>query len=79
MGPNAEAAARAHVVEQVFDGALPGWRKEWPAKDKEYGWLRDQASRAKGALRRQSELAEKLGGNTLDMDVDNLHPWAWES
>lgn len=78
-GSPTEAAARAHVVEQILDRALPGWRKERPVKDAKYRWLRDQASRAKAALERQTELAEKLGDNATDMDAANLHPWAWEN
>ncbi|UAL30700.1 TIGR02391 family protein [Nocardioides rotundus] len=78
-GPKTEASARAHVVEQILDRALPGWKQGRPAKDQEYSWLRDQASRAKAALQRQAELAEKLGDNAPDMDAANLHPWAWEN
>ncbi len=78
-GPETEAAAKAHVVEQILDRVLPGWRKGCPLKDDEYDWLRDQASRAKSALQRSAELAEKLGDNAPDMDAANLHQWAWEN
>ncbi|UDY22923.1 TIGR02391 family protein [Nocardioides sp. Kera G14] len=78
-GPETEASQRAHVVEQILDRALPGWEKDRPKKDSEFSWLRDQASRAKAALQRQAELAEKLGDNAPDMDASNLHPWAWEN
>jgi len=78
-GPGTDAAASAHVIEQILDRVLPGWQRDRPAKDKEYRWLRDQASRAKGALQRSAELAEKLGDNAPDMDAANLHPWAWEN
>lgn len=78
-GPETEAAARAHVIEQILDRVLSGWHRERPTKDKEYSWLRDQASRAKAALQRQEELADKLGDNAPDMDAANLHPWAWEN
>lgn len=78
-GPETQASQRAHVVEQILDRALPGWAKDRPKKDDEFSWLRDQASRAKAALRRQAELAEKLGDNAPDMDAANLHPWAWEN
>ena len=61
-GPETEASASAHVVEQILDRALPGWRTERPTKDKEHSWLRGQAARAKTALQREAELAEKLGG-----------------
>lgn len=78
-GPETEAAARAHVIEQILDRVLPGWQKERPAKDRDFRWLRDQASRAKAALQRAAELADKLGDNAPDMDAANLHPWAWEN
>lgn len=78
-GPATEASQRAHVVEQILDRVLPGWSKDRPKKDGQYAWLRDQASRAKAALERESELAEKLGDNAPDMDAANLHPWAWEN
>lgn len=78
-GPRTETSARAHVVEQILDRALPGWRKGQPKEDKDYRWLRDQASRGKAALQRRAELADKLGDDSPDMDAANLHPWAWES
>lgn len=74
-----EAAQHAHVVEQILDRTLRGWRKDRPGKDGEYTWLREQAARAKAALLRSSELAAKLGDDAPDMDAANLHPWAWEN
>jgi hypothetical protein len=78
-GPQTDAAAAAHVVEQILDRVLPGWGRDRPDKDREYRWLRDQASRGKVALLREAELAEKLGDNAPEMDAANLHPWAWEN
>lgn len=78
-GPSTEASERAHVMEQLLDRVLPGWRRDRPDRDKEYRWLRDQVSRCKVALNRAEELAEKLGDNAPDMDAANLHPWAWEN
>lgn len=78
-GPATEASERAHVVELILDRVLPGWRASRPAKDDDYAWLRDQASRAKSALQRAAELADKLGDNAPDMDAANLHPWTWEN
>lgn len=74
-----DTAESAHVTEQILDRVLPGWRKERPAKDHDYTWLRDRAARATAALNREAELAEKLGDNAPDMDAANLHPWAWEN
>lgn len=78
-GPATDASARAHVVEQVLDRVLPGWRAGRTPEDNDFRWLRDQASRAKTVLQRSSELAEKLGDNAPDMDAANLHPWAWDN
>ena len=78
-GPATDASARAHVVEQILDRVLPGWQVDRPAKDKDFRWLRDQASRAKAELQRSEELAERLGDNAPDMDAGDLHPWAWEN
>lgn len=77
-GPSTEAAARAHVVEQILDRVLPGWRKDRPDKDKDYRWLRGQASRGKEQIKRGDELADKLGDGAPAMDASNLHPWAWQ-
>ena len=77
--PATDASARAHVVEQILDRVLPGWKVDRPAKDKDFRWLRDQASRAKAELQRSEELAERLGDNAPDMDAGDLHPWAWEN
>lgn len=78
-GPATEASERAHIMEQILDRVLPGWRAERPSDDSDFAWLRDQASRAKAVLQRSDELAEKLGDNAPDMDAANLHPWAWEN
>lgn len=78
-GSHTEAAERAHVVEKILDRVLPSWSKSRPERDGKYAWLRDQASRAKAALQRETELAEKLGDDAPDMDAANLHPWAWEN
>lgn len=78
-GPRTEASQRAYVVEKILDRVLPGWSKDRPKKEGDYSWLRDQASRAKAALQRDAELAERLGDTAPDMDAANLHPWSWQS
>ncbi|RAX48093.1 restriction endonuclease [Arthrobacter sp. AQ5-05] len=78
-GSETEVSQHAHVVEQILDRALPSWSRGRPKEDSEFEWLRDQASRAKAALQRATELTEKLGDNAPDMDAANLHPWAWEN
>lgn len=78
-GPKTEVSERAHVVEKILDRTLPGWAAGRPAADGKYTWLRDQASRGRAALLRATELAEKLGDDSPDMDAGNLHPWAWEA
>lgn len=78
-GPRTEADERSHVVEQILDRALPRWDQGRPEKDKDYSWLRSQASRVRAALERRAELAERLGDSAPDMDAGQLHPWAWEN
>ena len=78
-GSQTEASERAHVVEQILDRVLPGWRTERPKSDADWQWLRDQASRAKAALRRQEEISTKLGDDSPEMNVGALHPWVWEN
>ena len=57
-GPSTEASERAYVVEQILDRTIPSWRSEKPAADKDFRWLRKQASRAKVALEREEELTK---------------------
>lgn len=77
-------AEKAHVVEQVLDRVLPGWRAradQRPQKLREYepwGHLRDCASRGIAALKRQDELREKLGDDAPLISAAQLHPWVWE-
>jgi hypothetical protein len=75
-GPKAEAPERAHVVEQILDRVFAGWRTERPKLDEDWRWLRDQASRATAALRRQEEISAKLWDDAPEMDIGALHPWA---
>ncbi|MFW0183009.1 TIGR02391 family protein [Rothia sp. CCM 9417] len=76
-GPLTEASERAYVVEQILDRTIPNWKQDRPSNDKDFRWLRKQASRAKVALEREEELAQKLGDNSPEMDTSNLHPWVW--
>jgi hypothetical protein len=79
-GPRTEASERAYVIEQILDRVLPaGWINDRPVKDKDWKWLRDQASRGKAALARSEELAQRLGDGAPEMDAASLHPWAWEN
>lgn len=78
-GPRTEASERAFVVEKILDRVLHGWRSKQPEKDTDYAWLRGQASRAKAALERAGELADRLGDGAPEMDAGALHPWAWDN
>lgn len=78
-GPLIEASERAYVVEKILDRTIPGWAQNKLSVDKDFKWLRKQASRAKVALEREEELAEKLGDNSPEMDTSNLHPWVWSN
>lgn len=76
------AASLAHVVEQIIDRVLPGWRNEHRSssgEDKGWAHLREWAARAKVTLQREAELRERLGDDAPEMDAGKLHPWVWES
>ncbi|MFC6715060.1 TIGR02391 family protein [Branchiibius cervicis] len=78
-GAGTEAAERAYVVELILDQAIPGWAVDRPVNDRDYKWLREQASRGKAALQWAAELRDRLGDGAPEMDAGKLHPWAWES
>ncbi|ROS61176.1 uncharacterized protein Ymh [Frigoribacterium sp. PhB160] len=78
-GPRSEADERSLIVEQILDRSLPQWQLERPAKDKDYSWLRTQASRGRAAIERGQEVAARLGDTAPEMDAAHLHPWAWKN
>ena len=82
-GSETEAAAQAHVVEQIVDRAIPSWRNESrrePARKKDnWDHLRNWASRAKTVLEREDELRDRLGDGAPEMDAGQLHEWVWGS
>jgi hypothetical protein len=81
-GSQTDAAGLAHVVEQIIDRVLPGWRNEPRSshkKDKGWEHLREWAARAKVTMQRDAELRERLGDGAPEMDAGKLHSWVWES
>ncbi|GAB3602512.1 TIGR02391 family protein [Microbacterium aureliae] len=76
-------AERAHVVEQILDRVLPGWRARADQRSPKlrefepWGHLRDCASRGIAALKRQDELSERLGDSAPTISAAQLHPWVW--
>ncbi|MPZ67060.1 MAG: restriction endonuclease [Pseudonocardiaceae bacterium] len=81
-GSQTDAASLAHVVEQIIDRVLPGWRNEPRSSNKkDKGWehLREWAARAKVTMQRDAELRERLGDGAPEMDTGKLHSWVWES
>lgn len=81
-GSETDAAAAAHVVEQILDRVLPRWRQDERASGKKSeGWerLREWAARAKVSIQREAELRERLGDGAPEMDAGKLHPWVWTS
>ena len=81
--PDEVVAERAHVVEQILDRSLPGWRDRADQRSQKlrkyepWGHLRDAASRGIAALKRQDELREKLGDDAPLISAARLHPWVW--
>lgn len=61
-GPLIEASERAYVVEKILDRTIPGWAQNKPSVDKDFTWLRKQASRAKVAQGiPKTRIAQDLG------------------
>lgn len=80
MASSSSAAAEAaHVVEQILDQALRGWRAALPSPDRDYRGLREQAARGRAALHRQAEIEAKLGDAAPRVNLGALHPWVWDA
>jgi acid stress-induced BolA-like protein IbaG/YrbA len=79
VGKRSDIVAQAQVIEQILDRVLPTWRTDVP-DDGKHRWTRhrDAALRAIAQLRRQDEIAAKLGDYAPTMSVAALHPWVWE-
>ncbi|MDO9455220.1 TIGR02391 family protein [Nocardioides sp.] len=79
-GSSTDAAAQAHVVEQIIDRVIPGWPKE-PAVAQRRRWthLQEWAARARLMLTREDEIRDRLGDDAPEMDASRLHPWVWEA
>jgi hypothetical protein len=78
-GSQADIAALAQVVEQIFDRVLPGWRTDLrPNPTNKWSQHVEAANRARTVLLRQAEIEEKLGDNAPRLNAAHLHPWAWD-
>lgn len=73
-----EIAKQAHVVEQILDRTLPGWRS-LEVDTEQYRWERhrEAAVRCREALAREEEIKENLGENAPELSAAELHPWVW--
>lgn len=71
-------AAEAHIVEQILDRVIAGWRTKI-AKDDYYRWAahREAAVRARTQLMREQEVRENLGENAPELSAAELHSWIW--
>ncbi|MEV6575709.1 TIGR02391 family protein [Streptomyces sp. NPDC051577] len=78
-GTQQEIIASAHIVEQILDRILPGWRSSVPSH-KSNRWMqhREAAQRADVALVREAEIRENLGDNAPQVSAAAMHPWAWD-
>ncbi|MHA7141860.1 TIGR02391 family protein [Arthrobacter sp. Sr33] len=72
-----EITKQAHVVEQILDRVIPGWRDLDAGKANK--WIRHRTAtlRAREALVRNQEIQENLGENAPELSAANLHPWVW--
>ena len=76
----AELIEMMHVVEQILNSVLPGWKDSVPSGA--YGpWdqVRTASIRARTQLTRYAELAENLGDYSPRLSASALHPWIWEA
>ncbi|MGP3985088.1 TIGR02391 family protein [Streptomyces sp. KR80] len=82
-GSQGDIYASAHVVEKIFDRAIPGWRTSVPSDKNEpvNRWYqhREAAQRAKTAILRDAEIALKLGDDAPRLSAGHLHPWVWDA
>lgn len=69
---------QAHVVEQILDRVLTGWR-DLEVSNKSNRWNRHRAAalRAKEALLRDAEVRANLGEDAPDLSAAELHAWIW--
>ncbi len=69
---------QAHVVEQILDRVLTGWR-DLEVSNKSNRWNRHRAAalRAKEALLRDAEVRANLGEDAPDLSAAELHAWVW--
>ncbi|WP_406197942.1 TIGR02391 family protein [Streptomyces sp. NBC_01017] len=81
-GSQADIATSAHVVEQILDRVLPGWRTEVDkSKNGEVNrWVqhREAAQRADAALLRDGEVRSRLGDDAPQLSAGSMHPWVWD-
>lgn len=72
--------ASAHVVEQILDRVLVGWRSTVPP-DKHHRWAqtREACTRAVAQLQREQEIREKLGDGSPSVSMGGLHLWVWDA
>ncbi|WP_027932187.1 TIGR02391 family protein [Amycolatopsis thermoflava] len=76
--PDEDITKQAHVVEQILDHVLSGWR-DLEADVRVNRWMRHRtaALRAKEALIREAEVKANLGENAPQLSAAELHPWVW--
>lgn len=80
VGGVEDIQASAQVVEQILDRVIPDWRTEVPDDGKKRWSQHRQASvRAVAQVKRQVEIAEKLGDNAPTISAAGFHRWIWES
>jgi len=83
-GSAAEILGQRHVVEQILDRVLSGWRSsEYSTNQMEMihhgDWIRHMrcVPGAIALLERDKELSDNLGEFAPTISVTGLHPWVW--
>lgn len=76
-----EVSATTHIVEQILDRVIPGWRTEtYPGIGRApYAQHREATTRAISQLEAEDELAAHLGEAGPQLAGASLHPWVWDA
>lgn len=77
VGTHENLVQHGHVVEQILDRVVPGWKDAAPSRFDSWELQRDAAHRALTQLERNQELRDNLGENAPDLNAAHMHAWVW--
>lgn len=73
-----------HVVEQIVDAVIPGWRSQPEPETDRPGWERWSyerhfAIKARAEVAVSATIREKLGDTAPKLSASSMHPWIWDA